>query len=563
MAVSSITLEIDLDDAKARKALDDFNKAMAKVKGEKPFTEKDKIQAEAYESQMEALQRRRQQKQEQANRENIKHQREVLKTQQEQNRLAETQARIEAQAQKNAQKAQQSTEQAQQNTQKSQVEQEKIVNNLRKNQIFSSMIQPAISAMGQVGMGFLSPSASSIISGISGGLGGIGQSIGGALSTNSPVAGSIVSGIAQAIPMLGAGISQLVATKYSRFTEYAPFEIQNMMARRRTGYGINLSEGAKLGYSPQETASLYNQYAASFGSYTLSETPSDVLKNIRASELFGINPMAIPTFGAIGGFSGGTRQNETEMSTLAKSILVYGRGREGLVGSQMERLLSSISSGIQNLTSKGLTIDAQSFANFALGQSGTQIRGERAVQATQGFLGIADRAFSQYASNFSGLAETSMIAQAAQGAKNPMQMLSRLDTMRKNPLSARGALSKLPSSVREMALMGAGLSLEQANFIMGVTPTGITEGESFGNSLIDSFAKNAPASVALASVNAERIQRTEAFMQTDQGKQQLESLLTIQKNIEEFVENLGGGGTITSILDAIKGLTDTIKDIFK
>ena len=52
-------------------------------------------------------------------------------------------------------------------------------------------------------------------------------------------------------------------------------------------------------------------------------------------------------------------------------------------------------------------------------------------------------------------------------------------------------------------------------------------------------------------------------MQTDQGKQQLESLLTIQKNIEEFVENLGGGGTITSILDAIKGLTDTIKDIFK
>jgi len=562
MAVSSITLEIDLDDAKARKALDDFNKAMAKVKGEKPFTEKDKIQAEAYESQMEALQRRRQQKQEQANRENIKHQREVLKTQQEQNRLAETQARIEAQAQKNAQKAQQSTEQAQQNTQKSQVEQEKIVNNLRKNQIFSSMIQPAISAMGQVGMGFLSPSASSIISGIGGGLGGIGQSIGGALSTNSPVAGSIVSGIAQAIPMLGAGISQLVATKYSRFTEYAPFEIQNMMARRRTGYDLNLLEGAKLGYSPQETASLYNQYAASLGNYNANPYISTALRDVRASELLGINPMAIPTFGAMGGFSGGVKQNESSMSTLAKSIVMFSMNK-GLVGSQVEKLLGSISSGIQNITSKGLTIDAQSFANFALGASGTNIRGERAVQATQGLLGVADRAFSQYASNFSGLAETSMMAQAAQGAKSPMDMFRNLDTLRKNPLAARGALSKLPKSVREMALMGSGLSLEQADFIMGVSPAAITGGEGFGDELVRRFATEAPASVALASVNAERIQRTEAFMQTDQGKQQLESLLTIQKNIEEFVENLGGGGTITSILDAIKGLTDTIKDIFK
>lgn len=547
MAVSSITLEIDLDDAKARKALDDFNKAMAKASGQQPQTEKERLREESSALQLEALERRRQQRQEQSNRENIRYQRESIRTQIEQNRLTEAHGRLESQT----------------NKQRSRDEEEKIATNLKRASRIKEISTPMIQGMGQVGMSFLSPSASSIVSGLSGAIGGTGQMMGSFLESKSPAVGAIVSGIAQAIPMLGAGISQLVATKYSRFTEYAPFEIQNMMARRRTGYGINLSEGAKLGYSPQETASLYNQYAASFGSYTLSETPSDVLKNIRASELFGINPMAIPTFGAIGGFSGGTRQNETEMSTLAKSILVYGRGREGLVGSQMERLLSSISSGIQNLTSKGLTIDAQSFANFALGQSGTQIRGERAVQATQGFLGIADRAFSQYASNFSGLAETSMIAQAAQGAKNPMQMLSRLDTMRKNPLSARGALSKLPSSVREMALMGAGLSLEQANFIMGVTPTGITGGESFGNSLIDSFAKNAPASVALASVNAERIQRTEAFMQTDQGKQQLESLLTIQKNIEEFVENLGGGGTITSILDAIKGLTDTIKDIFK
>jgi hypothetical protein len=236
---------------------------------------------------------------------------------------------------------------------------------------------------------------------------------------------------------------------------------------------------------------------------------------------------------------------------------------KGLVGSQVEKLLGSISSGIQNITSKGLTIDAQSFANFALGASGTNIRGERAVQATQGLLGVADRAFSQYASNFSGLAETSMMAQAAQGAKSPMDMFKNLDALRKNPLAARGALSKLPKSVREMALMGSGLSLEQADFIMGVSPTGITGGEGFGADLVQRFATEAPASVALASVNAERIQRTEAFMQTDQGKQQLESLLTIQKNIEEFVENLGGGGTITSILDAIKGLTDTIKDIFK
>ena len=156
-----------------------------------------------------------------------------------------------------------------------------------------------------------------------------------------------------------------------------------------------------------------------------------------------------------------------------------------------------------------------------------------------------------------------MMAQAAQGAKSPMDMFKNLDALRKNPLAARGALSKLPKSVREMALMGSGLSLEQANFIMGVTPTGITGGEGFGADLAQRFATEAPASVALASVNAERIQRTEAFMQTDQGKQQLESLLSIQKNIEEFVENLGGGGTITSILDALKGLTDTIKDVFK
>lgn len=547
MAVSSITLEIDLDDAKARKALDDFNKAMAKASGQQPQTEKERLREESSALQLEALERRRQQRQEQSNRENIRYQRESIRTQIEQNRLTEAHGRLESQT----------------NKQRSRDEEEKIATNLKRASRIKEISTPMIQGMGQVGMSFLSPSASSIVSGLSGAIGGAGQMMGSFLESKSPAVGAIVSGIAQAIPMLGAGISQVIATKYARFTEYAPFEIQNMKSKTLSTYGsAGLTTASLLGYQPQEAVSLYNQYATSLGNKNNMLSSFNALQDVRASELLGINPMAIPTFGAIGGFSGGVKQDESSMSTLAKSIVMFSMNK-GLVGSQVEKLLGSISSGIQNITSKGLTIDAQSFANFALGASGTNIRGERAVQATQGLLGVADRAFSQYASNFSGLAETSMMAQAAQGAKSPMDMFKNLDALRKNPLAARGALSKLPKSVREMALMGSGLSLEQADFIMGVSPTGVTGGEGFGADLVQRFATEAPASVALASVNAERIQRTEAFMQTDQGKQQLESLLTIQKNIEEFVENLGGGGTITSILDAIKGLTDTIKDIFK
>jgi hypothetical protein len=547
MAVSSITLEIDLDDAKARKALDDFNKAMAKASGQQPQTEKERLREESSALQLEALERRRQQRQEQSNRENIRYQRESIRTQIEQNRLTEAHGRLESQT----------------NKQRSRDEEEKIATNLKRASRIKEISTPMIQGMGQVGMSFLSPSASSIVSGLSGAIGGAGQMMGSFLESKSPAVGAIVSGIAQAIPMLGAGISQVIATKYARFTEYAPFEIQNMKSKTLSTYGsAGLTTASLLGYQPQEAVSLYNQYATSLGNKNNMLSSFNALQDVRASELLGINPMAIPTFGAIGGFSGGVRQDESSMSTLAKSIVMFSMNK-GLVGSQVEKLLGSISSGIQNITSKGLTIDAQSFANFALGASSTNIRGERAVQATQGFLGIADRAFSQYASNFSGLAETSMMAQAAQGAKSPMDMFRNLDALRKNPLAARGALSKLPKSVREMALMGSGLSLEQADFIMGVSPTGITGGEGFGADLVQRFATEAPASVALASVNAERIQRTEAFMQTDQGKQQLESLLSIQKNIEEFVENLGGGGTITSILDALKGLTDTIKDVFK
>lgn len=547
MAVSSITLEIDLDDAKARKALDDFNKAMAKASGQQPQTEKERLREESSALQLEALERRRQQRQEQSNRENIRYQRESIRTQIEQNRLTEAHGRLESQT----------------NKQRSRDEEEKIATNLKRASRIKEISTPMIQGMGQVGMSFLSPSASSIVSGLSGAIGGAGQMMGSFLESKSPAVGAIVSGIAQAIPMLGAGISQVIATKYARFTEYAPFEIQNMKSKTLSTYGsAGLTTASLLGYQPQEAVSLYNQYATSLGNKNNMLSSFNALQDVRASELLGINPMAIPTFGAIGGFSGGVKQNESSMSTLAKSIVMFSMNK-GLVGSQVEKLLGSISSGIQNITSKGLTIDAQSFANFALGASGTNIRGERAVQATQGLLGVADRAFSQYASNFSGLAETSMMAQAAQGAKSPMDMFKNLDALRKNPLVARGALSKLPKSVREMALMGSGLSLEQADFIMGVSPTGITGGEGFGADLVQRFATEAPASVALASVNAERIQRTEAFMQTDQGKQQLESLLSIQKNIEEFVENLGGGGTITSILDALKGLTDTIKDVFK
>ena len=159
MAVSSITLEIDLDDAKARKALDDFNKAMAKASGQQPQTEKERLREESSALQLEALERRRQQRQEQSNRENIRYQRESIRTQIEQNRLTEAHGRLESQT----------------NKQRSRDEEEEIATNLKRASRIKEISTPMIQGMGQVGMSFLSPSASSIVSGLSGAIGGTGQ----------------------------------------------------------------------------------------------------------------------------------------------------------------------------------------------------------------------------------------------------------------------------------------------------------------------------------------------------------------------------------------------------
>ena len=465
----------------------------------------------------------------------------------------------EAQA-KAEEKERQQSEEARKNAIKQQQQMKKEQEQARRLAMIQGFGQ-MLTTGASTAMGVMTSSdASGVINALGGGAGQGINALGGLLSNlGMQKTGSIVQTAGALVPMIGQGVAHAIGQVYSRFTEVAGYELPKMFATYRMGadvaQGIPLT-GEKLGFSMMESLNNMNAYASAYGKRSFISNGIGVtqaLRDIRSSEMLGVNPMAIPQFASLGGM-GGAMQSEEEMAGIARGVLQYA-SKKDMLGSQAEKLLGAINAGIQGMASKGLAVDAQSLTSFIIGVSNAGIKsvqGAGAVRAVQGIESIAGQAKGGYLGNFQGLAMQALQAEAAATSDgSPLGMINKLEELQANPRLATQIIQKrLGGTVSRLALGGAGLSQAQITALFGAGDVEI--GDSFD--LTDKIGDQLDVTKKLNRLERQRVERNFDFSRTQEGTSQLETLLNIQQKLEIMIENIGTSDLatkLTSLADAI------------
>lgn len=409
-----------------------------------------------------------------------------------------------------------------------------------------------------------SSDASGIISALSSGAGQGVNALGGLLSNlGMQKTGSIVQTAGSLVPLIGQGISQAIGQLYSRYTEVAQYELPKMLAGYRFNDAFRAKEAPKLGgaygYSMAESLNNMNAYASAFGTRSVDAlSTSTIFSDMRSAEMMGLNPLAIPQFAALGGM-GGAMQDESAMAGIARGVLQYANDKN-MLGSQAEKLLGAINSGIQGMASKGLNVNAEKLTDFIIGVSNAGIKsvqGAGAVRAIQGIEAIAGQAKGGYLGNFQGLAMQALQAEAAATSDgSPLGMVTKLEEFQADPRQATNIIKKrLGQTVSKLALGGAGLSQAQVSALFGAGSGGL--GTSFD--LTGQIGDQLDVTKKLNKLERERVERNFDYTRTTEGQAQLDALLKIQQDLELIIENIATSTLSTKLIE----LANTISDYFK
>lgn len=543
MATQRVEIVIDLNDQAAVQALNAFKTQFQQVSKDAEETQENLNRAQ--ETMRQNEQYREYLRQTRARRE----QNERRSEQQHQQQMANGQtAMINQTDQANRRNAQ---------IQKEQVQQQR----LNMIQGVGRMITAGVST----GMNMVtSADASGIISAMGTGAGQGVNAFGGLLSNlGLQKTGSIVQTAGSLVPLIGQGISQAIGQLYSRYTEVAQYELPKMLAGYRFNDAFRAKEAPKLGgaygYSMMESLNNMNAYASAFGTRNVDTvSTSRIFADMRSAEMMGVNPLAIPQFAALGGM-GGAMQDESAMAGIARGVLQYASSKN-MLGSQAEKLLGSINSGIQGMASKGLEVDAQSLTSFILGVSNVGIKsvqGAGAVRAIQGIEAIAGQAKGGYLGNFQGLAMQALQAEAAATSDgSPLGMVTKLEQFQTDPRQATNIIKKrLGATVSKLALGGAGLSQAQVTALFGAGAG--TIGTDFD--LTGQIGDQLDVTKKLNKLERERVERNFDYTRTTEGQAQLDALLKIQQDLELIIENIATSTLSTKLIE----LANTISDYFK
>lgn len=409
-----------------------------------------------------------------------------------------------------------------------------------------------------------SADASGIISAMSTGAGQGVNAFGGLLSNlGLQKTGSIVQTAGSLVPLIGQGISQAIGQLYSRYTEVAQYELPKMLAGYRFNDAFRAKEAPKLGgaygYSMMESLNNMNAYASAFGTRNVDTvSTSRIFADMRSAEMMGVNPLAIPQFAALGGM-GGAMQDESAMAGIARGVLQYASSKN-MLGSQAEKLLGAINSGIQGMASKGLNVNAEKLTDFIIGVSNAGIKsvqGAGAVRAIQGIEAIAGQAKGGYLGNFQGLAMQALQAEAAATSDgSPLGMVTKLEQFQTDPRQATNIIKKrLGATVSKLALGGAGLSQAQVTALFGAGAGNL--GTDFD--LTGQIGDQLDVTKKLNKLERERVERNFDYTRTTEGQAQLDALLKIQQDLELIIENIATSTLSTKLIE----LANTISDYFK
>jgi hypothetical protein len=275
--------------------------------------------------------------------------------------------------------------------------------------------------------------------------------------------------------------------------------------------------------------------------------------------MIGVNPLAVASFASLGGM-GGAMQDENQMAGIARGVLKYATDR-GMLGSQTERLLGAINSGIQGMASKGLAVDAEKLANYVIGVSNVGIKsvqGVGALRAIQGVESIAGQARSSFLGNFQNIAMQTLLAQAAtESDGSPLGMLAKLEEYQADQQRTVGIIGKrLGKTVSKFGLAGgAGLTLAQVRALQSAKSGGL--GTEFD--LTGEIGDQLDVTKKINKLETDRVMRSMDFVKTPAGQEQLDALIGIQQKLEMIIESIGTSELSTKLIGLADKITDWLK----
>lgn len=210
----------------------------------------------------------------------------------------------------------------------------------------------------------------------------------------------------------------------------------------------SMGKGAKgkdfftsLGFTPEEKRSLIVGMNQSFGRSMEQNDFKMFGSDFAMMQRTGINTQSVA------GLAGAIQQNtgrDTKTAFESAIQAVNIAEQQGLVGSGVDRFVSTLSGITEDLTKKGIAVSDKSLLKFSEGIGGIlgEKSGIRPLQIAQSLMGAGGQARQGFMGNFQQLSTLAIQAKAFQGAKSPLEAMEALEELEGSPDLARKAIQE-------------------------------------------------------------------------------------------------------------------------
>jgi hypothetical protein len=293
-------------------------------------------------------------------------------------------------------------------------------------------------------------------------------------------------------------------------------------------YGINADV---WGATPQESLQMMNQGAGAVGMRSLtSRQKTSLTQGMFAADRSGMSTSSMTGLASTYGAGGGATQGLTSMGGIEGKVMGLMKSM-GVTGSRADEVMSTLVGAVSSRASGGRMTDTDAMLAFTNGLNKTgysEVSGTGAARASARMVGYGTNAAQSFSSNFAGMGQAAMLAQAFQGGGSLMDIQGRLDKMGQDPVAVRAAQTAIWGKNADLALVGMGESARSSRGILAARP-----------GMADPFTDNQPKStdMVLTRAQAKRANRRQDNVDVPQAK----LLIKLAEDANQFLMDLTRG----------------------
>ena len=292
-----------------------------------------------------------------------------------------------------------------------------------------------------------------------------------------PIVGDAVVALGKVYGSVFGTIGQAQEIAYGDTQTLAQLERPQQIAERVGGGNIGLDSAgikraAELGIGPEEATQTLGSYYQALGQYNSKEAV-DPFKY----QLSGIGIGAMTSYQSLSStIGGGATTGLPGVANSLRGAVGVGEGQLGLRGVKVDEMLMRIASATSSMAEQGLSLDLNAVNKMAssLDRSSPAFEGMHGVKSGLKLSQIGQKGASSFASQFGGLTDTAMQAEAFGQTSDPLEAIKLMQQMSQDPEMVRQIIIKhLGPEAAGLAFAGSGFSGAQAQTLKGGLAPGV------------------------------------------------------------------------------------------